>query len=112
MHEHRVVHGLDQALKQLFAIQQPRTALFEVVQQRIDGGAELAQACRFGSRNPMRPAVPLRVRRKIWSENSLTARSWRRLRAYSTASPTARVAEMNQSTMEDKINADLDGDES
>ena len=48
MHEHRVVHGLDQPLKQLFAIQQSRTALFEVVQQCIDGGAELAQACRFG----------------------------------------------------------------
>jgi hypothetical protein len=61
----------------------------------------------------MRPAVPLsRVRLKIWSENSLTARSWRRFRAYSTASPTASVAEtQNQSTMEDKINADLDGDE-
>ncbi len=30
MHEHRVVHGLDQALEELFAVEQPCAALFEV----------------------------------------------------------------------------------
>ncbi len=47
MHEHRVVHGLDQALKQTFAILQPRAALLEVFQQFVDGGAELAQCLRL-----------------------------------------------------------------
>ncbi len=44
MHEHRVVHGLDQPLKQLFAIEQPRAPLFQVLQQLVDGRAQLAQA--------------------------------------------------------------------
>jgi len=34
---------LDQALEQLFAVQQPRAALLEILQQVVDGAAELAQ---------------------------------------------------------------------
>ena len=46
------------------------------------------------------------------SENSLTARSWRRLRTNNTMTPTARMAEVrNHKTTEGKINADLDDDE-
>jgi hypothetical protein len=47
MHEHRIVHGLDQPLKKLFAVLKPRAALFEVFHQFIDGGAERAEARGF-----------------------------------------------------------------
>ena len=43
MYEYRVVHGLDQALKQTFAILQPRAALLQIFQQFVHGGAEMAQ---------------------------------------------------------------------
>ena len=43
MHEDGFVHGLHQALKQLFAILQPRASLFEVFEQFVDDGTELAK---------------------------------------------------------------------
>ena len=43
MHEHGIVHGLDQALEQLLAILQLRAALLEILEQFIDRGAQLAQ---------------------------------------------------------------------
>ncbi len=53
MHEHGIVDGLDETLKQLFAILQLRAALLEVLQQFIDCGTELAQRAGLGTRcNP------------------------------------------------------------
>ncbi len=53
MHEHGIVHSLDQALKQLLAILQLRAALLEIFEQFIDRGAQLAQCARLGTRrNP------------------------------------------------------------
>jgi hypothetical protein len=43
VHEHCVVHGLDQMLKQVLTVHQARAALFEVFEQLVDGGAQLAQ---------------------------------------------------------------------
>jgi hypothetical protein len=34
VHQHRVVHRLDEALKQLLAVLQPRAALLEIFEQR------------------------------------------------------------------------------
>ena len=40
MDEHGVVHGLDQALKQLLTVVEARAAQLQVVQQLVDGRAE------------------------------------------------------------------------
>ena len=114
MYQHCVVHGLDQALKQVLAILQPRTALFQIFQQFVDGGAELAQRSAVFLRARCVPGAPLaRVRWQIWLENSLTARSWRCFQARSTTKPTARMAAVtNHNSREDRSNLDLDDDES
>jgi hypothetical protein len=41
MDQHRVMHGLDETLEQLLASREVRTALLEILEQLIDGGAQL-----------------------------------------------------------------------
>ncbi len=43
MHEDRVVDRLDKALEKLFAVLQPRAALLDIFEQRVDCGPELAK---------------------------------------------------------------------
>ena len=47
VHEHRVMDRFDQTLEQLLAIVQARAALFEVFQQLVDRGAQLAKRLGF-----------------------------------------------------------------
>ena len=67
MNEHRVVHRLDQALKQLLAVLQPRAALLEIFQQFVDRGTRAAPSASGLPSSPMRPAAPAsRVSCDIW----------------------------------------------
>ena len=113
MHEHRVVHGLDQTLKQLFAILQPRAALLEIFQQFIDRGAELAQRAGLAS-SAMRPAAPpASMRCQIWLRE-LVDRALLAPLPHKEHDHAHRQNGRGQEpqTKEDKINADLDNDES
>ncbi len=47
VNQHRIVHRLDQALKQLLAVVQPRAALLEILEQLIDRGAQLPERLGF-----------------------------------------------------------------
>jgi hypothetical protein len=51
MHENGVVHGFDQALKELFATVEVRAALLEVLQQFVDGGTQLLERLRLALEN-------------------------------------------------------------
>jgi len=58
MHEHGIVHGFNQTLKQLFTILQLRAALLEIFEQFIDRRAQLAQRARLRTRRePARGAA-------------------------------------------------------
>jgi hypothetical protein len=60
----------------------------------------------------MRPGAP-RLSCPIWLEKSATARSCRNFQAKSTTKPTAKMAAViNHNPREDKLNLDLDNDDS
>jgi len=70
MHEHRIVHGLDEALKQLLAIQQLRSAPLQILEQTIDRRAQLPQSAglrarRYAAGGPARIDEILNLAREI-----------------------------------------------
>ena len=89
VHEHGVVHRLDQALEQLLAVLEPRAALLQIVEQLVDRSAQLPERCGL-TLDPDAPAGRSASPRcfSCW-ENSSTARSWRRFQRNSTPTPTA-----------------------
>ena len=59
MHQHRIVHGFDQALEQLLAILEPRAALLQIFEQLVDRAAQLPERLGLPS-IPMRPPAARR----------------------------------------------------
>ena len=47
VNQHRMMHGLDQALEQPFAAFEARAAFFEIFEQLVDGGAQLFERLRL-----------------------------------------------------------------
>ena len=108
MHQHGVVHRLDQPLEQLLAVVESGAALLEGLEQLIDRAAQLSQRVRLAleadaARSALFACKLLDLAREVVDGALLAAFPGQQKRM-----PAAKIAEVrNHKTMGDEGNSDL-----